>query len=74
MKKTRWGDRVSGQHRSPARVNSWASRGDGTFVQIVLDDLIDISVGQLTRDDGLDIHTLAPDLPRVRTRLRNVWK
>lgn len=42
--------------------------------QIVVNRLIDIPVGLLTRDDCLGLHALAADLAALRTRSRRPSK
>lgn len=51
-------------------VNEAESGWFGSFTQVVRDDLVDVPVGLLTRDNRLDLHPRTPEATRRRVRAR----
>jgi hypothetical protein len=55
-------------------VNKAERRLLGTFAEVVTNDVIDVPVGQLTRNDRLDRHSRVPPLTALPTRSRSPSK
>lgn len=51
-------------------VNEAESGWFGSFTQVVRDELVDVPVGLLTRDNRLDLHPRTPEATRRRVRAR----